>query len=352
MASASMRPRRCSTPPPSTSWPVSPARPGRLRAGRQILLVAENEPQETRLVRPAGGRRVRPRRALERRLPPFRACRSDRSARSLLPRLPGRAAGVRLGGAIRLSFPGAAVRLAGRAARHAGPLAAADRLRHLPREPRPGRQLGARPAAACAGEPRAAAGADGAAPAVAADPDAVPGTGVLGFRAVSLLRRSRPRACPQDRGRPRRVRWRSSPACGTRRRDRGSQTPRRRRPSSAAAWTGPRWTSAATFSRSTATSCGSVARPWPSPEVGARKQSGRRVGPRPRGAASAVLRGRARRRTAVARQPRRRPTPSQACRTRSSPRRPEPTGTCSGRARTRRMAEAAGAESKPPGASH
>ena len=44
--------------------------------------------------------------------------------------------------------------------------------------------------------------------------------------------------------------------------------------------------------------------------------------------------------------------PSRACRTRSSPRRPEPTGTWSGRARTRCMAEAAGAESKPPGVSH
>ena len=143
---------------------------------------------------PGGGRRLRPRRALERRLPPFRARRPDRPARSLLPRLPGSAAGVGLGGAIRLSVPGAAVRLAGRAARHAGPLAAADRLRHLPREPRSGRQLGARPAAACAGEPRAPAGADGAAPAVAADPNAVPGAGVLGFRAVSLLCRSRPRA--------------------------------------------------------------------------------------------------------------------------------------------------------------
>ena len=191
MASASMRPRRCSTPPRITSLPGSPARRGRPRpAGGPA---DRRERTETRLAPRAGGR-VRPRRALERRLPSFRACRPDRPARSLLPRLPRRAAGVRLGGAIRLSFSGAAVRLAGRAPRGRRALAAADRLRHLPREPRSGRQLGPRPAAACAGEPRAPAGADGAAPAVAADPNALPGAGVLGFRAVSLLRRSRPRA--------------------------------------------------------------------------------------------------------------------------------------------------------------
>ena len=45
---------------------------------------------------------------------------------------------------VRLSVSGAAVRLAEAAARHAGPRAAADRLRRVPREPRSGRQLGAR----------------------------------------------------------------------------------------------------------------------------------------------------------------------------------------------------------------
>ena len=43
-------------------------------AGRAaIILVAENEPQDARLVRPPRGGRLRPRRAVERRLPPHRA---------------------------------------------------------------------------------------------------------------------------------------------------------------------------------------------------------------------------------------------------------------------------------------
>ena len=46
--------------------------------GGAILIVAENEPQDTRLVRPARGGRLRPRRAVERRLPPQRDGRAHR----------------------------------------------------------------------------------------------------------------------------------------------------------------------------------------------------------------------------------------------------------------------------------
>ena len=38
-----------------------------------VIVVGENEPQHTRLVRPLEQRRLWPRRALERRLPPLRA---------------------------------------------------------------------------------------------------------------------------------------------------------------------------------------------------------------------------------------------------------------------------------------
>ena len=58
--------------------------------GRATLIVAENEPQEARLVRPLEQGRLRPRRALERRLPPQRPGRADRPQRGLLHRLPRR----------------------------------------------------------------------------------------------------------------------------------------------------------------------------------------------------------------------------------------------------------------------
>ena len=69
----------------------------RARGGRQraIYLVAENEPQDTRLVRPPADGRLRPRRAVERRLPPHRGRRADRPARGLLHGLHGLGAGAR-----------------------------------------------------------------------------------------------------------------------------------------------------------------------------------------------------------------------------------------------------------------
>ena len=55
------------------------ARRARAAAARAAasLIVGENEPQHARLVRPAGARRLRPRRAVERRLPSQRGGRAD-----------------------------------------------------------------------------------------------------------------------------------------------------------------------------------------------------------------------------------------------------------------------------------
>ena len=95
-------------------------------------------------LRPPDAGRLRARRALERRLPPQRDGRADRPPRGVLQRLPRHAAGVRLGGEVRLPLPGPVVRLAEAAARHAALDLPPPRLRRVPREPRPGRQLGAR----------------------------------------------------------------------------------------------------------------------------------------------------------------------------------------------------------------
>ena len=62
---------RSSTPRPSTSWRPSPGACAQAARGRaHRCSSAENEPQDVRLVRPRGAGRLRPRRAVERRLPP------------------------------------------------------------------------------------------------------------------------------------------------------------------------------------------------------------------------------------------------------------------------------------------
>ena len=61
--------------------------------------------------------RLRPGRAVERRLPPHRHGRPDRAQRGLLHRLPRRPAGVHLGGEVRLPVPGPALLVAGEAPR-------------------------------------------------------------------------------------------------------------------------------------------------------------------------------------------------------------------------------------------
>ena len=91
----------------------------------------------------------------------------------------GSRAGARLGREVRLPLSGAVVRLAEAAPRHAGARSAAARVRHLPREPRPGRQLGRSAIGSHQlASPARLSRADGAAPARPGDADAVPGAGV------------------------------------------------------------------------------------------------------------------------------------------------------------------------------
>ena len=205
--------------------------------GRATLIVAENEPQDVRIVRPVEKGGVRPRRPVERRLPPQRRRRPDRPQRGVLHRLSRRGAGVHLGRQVRLPLPGPALPVAGAAARHVHLGPAAGALRHLPRESRSGRQLGPRPAAAPPERPRPAPRPDGPDAAGAGDADAVPGPGIRRLQPVPLLRRPPgragpagapgpgrvPQAVPQprrvraagDAGRPRRPARRSSAANST-----------------------------------------------------------------------------------------------------------------------------------------
>ena len=170
---------------------TDPAGAREAAGSRAIYVVAENEPQDTRLVRDPAHGRLRPRRALERRLPSHRARRADRPARGLLLRLPGLAAGAHLVREVRLSLSGAVVPLAEEAPRHAGARPAAARVRHLSRESRPGRELRAfgrrLHQLSLAGAPARADRADAAR---SGDADAVPGAGVRLVGAVPVFRRS------------------------------------------------------------------------------------------------------------------------------------------------------------------
>ena len=115
------------------------------RGRATIIIVAENEPQDTRLVRPVeqGGYGLD-------------ALWNDDFHHSAMVALTGRNEAYYTDyrgtpqefisrGQVRLPVPGPVLRLAEEAARHAGARPAAGRVRHLPPEPRPGRQL--RPAA-------------------------------------------------------------------------------------------------------------------------------------------------------------------------------------------------------------
>ena len=107
-----------------------------------------------RLVRPATRGRLRPRRAVERRLPSQRDGGADRPRRGLLQRHARRAAGVHLGREVRLPVSGPVLQLAAasRAARRRS-TSIRRRFVDLSAEPRSGRQLGARPARPPIGEP-------------------------------------------------------------------------------------------------------------------------------------------------------------------------------------------------------
>ena len=73
----------------------------------------------------ARGRRLRPRRALERRLPPLGDGRGDRAQRGLLRGPPRHPAGAHRRGKARLPVPGPVLRPSGQASRHARPRPAA-----------------------------------------------------------------------------------------------------------------------------------------------------------------------------------------------------------------------------------
>ena len=139
---------------------------------------------------------------------------------------------------VRLPLPGAVVRVAEAAARHAGARSAAVRVRHLPREPRPGRELRVRAAAAPARRRPARLRAMTALLLLGpGDADAVPGAGVRRRRRRSSTSPITSRSCAS---RPRAAgasSSRSSPACAIPRSQRGAALAGRRATrSSAASW--------------------------------------------------------------------------------------------------------------------
>ena len=80
--------------------------------GRQTIIVAENEPQDTRLVRPVAAGRLRPRRAVERRFHHSAMVALTGRAEAYYSDTRGDAAGVRLGGEVRLPVSGPVLPLA------------------------------------------------------------------------------------------------------------------------------------------------------------------------------------------------------------------------------------------------
>ena len=153
--------------------------------------------------RPAGrARRLRARRALERRLSPRGDGRAHRQERGLLHRLQRLAAGADLGRQVGLSLPGAALQVAADAPRHARPRSAArdassPSSRTTTRSP-------TRPTAGALhllDEPRPLPRDDGLAAPRPAHAHALPGTGVRLLGPVPVLRRSRRRARRQGRAR-------------------------------------------------------------------------------------------------------------------------------------------------------
>ena len=180
--------------------------------GRETIIVAENEPQQTRLVRPVerGGYGLDG--LWNDDLHHCGDGRPHGQARGLLHRLPGLASGADLGGEVGLSLPGAALQVAAEPPRHAGARSAALGLRRLHREPRSGRQFRPRPAPAPDDEPRPLPGDDGLSAPLPAHAHAVPGTGVRLLRPVPVLRRPPGRASAIRCARGARRSWRSSRA--------------------------------------------------------------------------------------------------------------------------------------------
>ncbi len=161
-----------------------------------ILLIAENEPQDARLVRPPGDGGY----GLD-------ALWNDDFHHSAVVALTGRSEAYytdyhgrpqEFVSAAKCGYLFQGQRYAWQKQRRGTPRRRplARGLRQLPREPRSGRQFRRRQRA-CRQRTTAGPlpGDDGAVPADAGDADAVSGAGVRGDRAVPLLRRSRARAC-------------------------------------------------------------------------------------------------------------------------------------------------------------
>ena len=252
---------RSTTRAARTSSPELAAAARRAALPRSIVLVAENEPQHAEALAPvdAGGYGLD---AMwnDDYHHTARVALTGRQRR-LLPRLPRRGAGVRVGGAARLPLPGTALRLAGQAARHAGA-----------RTSRRGRSWCSRrtttrsptrsPANALHRlvEPGAPPRDDRADPARTADADALHGGGVRGGAAVSLLRRPLGATCARRCARA------GGSSCGssrtTRRRVRRRRSPIRvrRRPFAPRSSISRSASRTHTSTRSTATSCDCGAR--------------------------------------------------------------------------------------------
>ena len=225
-ACASTRRRASSTPRRTTSSPRSAAR---VRGGRARPRRPSSSPRTSRRTRGWSGRRSAGGYGLD-------ALWNDDfhhsavvaltgHARGLLHRLPRHAAGAALGGASTASSTRGSATPGSRQRRGTPALdLRAGALRHLPREPRPGRELrGAALRVHALTQPGPPARADGAAAARPRDADAVPGAGVrrlgpfLYFADHDARARARAsargagRSSPSSR-RSRRRRWSAAPA--------------------------------------------------------------------------------------------------------------------------------------------
>ena len=161
------------------------ARQVRVSAGnRATLLVAENEPQHTRLVRAAdqGGFGLD-------------ALWNDDFHHTAQVALTGHseayysglsrhAPGIHFRGQVRISLPGPMVPLAEQAARHASARSASGRLCELHSKPRPGGKLHPRRTLPCLEQPGMLSGNHGPFAAGAGNTDALPGSGIRFFAAV------------------------------------------------------------------------------------------------------------------------------------------------------------------------
>src|SRR5712691_3734750 len=121
-------------------------RPARPRCGRRAIDRARRGERAAGCAARAAARRrrLRPRCAVERRLPPQRDGGAHRPRGGLLQRHARGATGAGFGGEVRLSVPGTALSLAAQSARRACVGSAPGRVRHVPAESRSDREFGAR----------------------------------------------------------------------------------------------------------------------------------------------------------------------------------------------------------------